>query len=34
MWECAAEVKLGDSDSLMQHNRSRAVRMAAGSDTK
>lgn len=32
--ECAAEVELGDSDSLMQDSRSQVMKTAAGSDTK
>lgn len=34
MRERAAEVELGDSDSLMQDNGSRVVKTTSGSDTK
>lgn len=34
MRECAAEVELGDSDSLVQDGRSQVMKMAAGLDTK
>lgn len=32
MRECAAEVELGDSDSLMQDSGSQVMKMAGGSE--
>lgn len=34
MRECAGEVELGGSDSLMQDNGSQVMKAAAGLDTK